>query len=99
MHNTVDGTNGEQEMHFTDAGLARIKTPEFLLTLQQLPQNLEAIMFLAIAACSDEDGTLIHSEYELFHFIRSHRDQLTGLMMEAQDSIIAIQNSLFTPES
>jgi len=86
-------------MHFTDAGLARIKTLEFLLTLQQLPQNLEAIMFLAIAACSDERGTLIHSEYELFDFIRSHREQLAGLMMVAQDSVIAMQNALFTPES
>jgi hypothetical protein len=87
-------------MNFTTVGLARIKTPEFLLTLQQLPQSHEAIVLLAIAACSDEDGTLIvSSEDEPFHFIRSHRGQLADLMMEAQDSVIAIQNALCTPES
>jgi hypothetical protein len=100
MTTQVEGTNGEQEMTFTDAGLARIMTPEFLLTLQQLPQDQEAILFLALAACSDEDGTLmLSSEDEPFYFIRSHRKRLADLMVEATDSVIAIQNALFALES
>jgi hypothetical protein len=92
--------DGEQEMNFTDAGLARIKTPEFLLTLQQLPQNEEAIIFLAISACSNTDGTLIvSSEEEAFHFIRAHREQLANLMMEAQDAVIAMQNGMYSQNS
>jgi hypothetical protein len=87
-------------MNFTSTGLARIKTPEFLLRLQQLPHVHEAIIFLAIAACSDEEGTLVvSSEDEPFHFIRSHREQLADLMMEAQSTIIATQTALSMPES
>jgi hypothetical protein len=87
-------------VHFTDAGLARIKTQEFLLTLQQLPPDHTAIVFLAMAACSDEDGTLmVASEDEPFNFVRSHREKLADLMIEAQDSIIALQNAMYSQNS
>jgi hypothetical protein len=83
-------------MHITAAGLARIKTLEFLLMMQQLPQDYAAIAFLAVGVCSDEDGTLtISAADELGDFIRSHRDQLIDLMMEVQDDVLALPNSMW----
>ena len=67
-------------MNFTASGLALVKTPEFLLRLQLLPQNHEAFFFLAIAACSEEDGTLVlWSEDEPVDFIETLPEAVNGL--------------------
>jgi hypothetical protein len=80
-------------MNFTTAGLVRVRTRGFLQDLQQLPQNYVAIVFLAIAACSDDDGELVFlSDDEVLDFIHTHRQQLADMMMDAQAAIIALQN-------
>ena len=87
-------------MNFTAAGRERIKTREFLLMIQQLNDSHEALIFLSIAACSDENGTLVvSSEDEPFYFVRSHREQLADLMMDVQAEVIAMQNASCNIES
>jgi hypothetical protein len=84
-------------MNFTIVGLARIKSREFLQTLQTLPQNHVAIVFLAATACSHENGFIL-SERILRPFIRAHKKQLVDLMIEAQAAIIAMQHGDSTQE-
>jgi hypothetical protein len=79
-------------MNFTAAGFARVRTPEFLQTLQQLPDAQTAILYLAIAACADQDGNLMFSDNEQLDFTNSHWKQLVDLLMEAKTAIIAMQN-------
>ena len=85
-------------MNFTAVGLARIKTLEFLQTLQQLPEYHAALVLVAIAACSDEQGHLVCSHEDDVHdFIIAHREQFVGLMMEAQRAIIVMHNGSSYP--
>ena len=82
-------------MNFTTVGLARIKTPEFLQILQQLPDYHTALVLVSIAACSDEQGHLVFSHEDDVHdFIIAHREQFVGIMMEAQSVIVAMHNAL-----
>jgi hypothetical protein len=78
-------------MNFTAAGLARIKTPEFLLQIQQLPELYMRMIFLVIGACSDKDGNLVTpSGDEARSFYRSHYEQLARLMVEVDLDVIAM---------
>ena len=87
-------------MTFTAFGLARIKTPEFLQALQQLPQGDEAFLFLVMTACADEHGEVVLSSYDdFFDFVDTHHKQLVDMMMQAQSAIIAMQRWMFTQSS
>lgn len=85
-------------MNFTAAGLAQIKTPEFLRVLQQIPDFHTALVLVAIAACSDGKRCLVCSdEYEIRDFINSHWNQFLDLMTSAQSAIIARHSSRLDP--
>jgi hypothetical protein len=83
--------------NITIAGLARIKTREFLLMMQQLPQHSwDAILFLAMALCTDENGVFpIPEKDELRDFLGSHQEQLLELMSEVEDDVLALPNSMW----
>jgi len=79
-------------VNFTAAGLARIKTPDFLHFLEQVPQDYGWLICVVIEACSDEQGWLVCSdEGEIHDFITTHRKQLVDIMREVQSAFFALQ--------
>jgi hypothetical protein len=81
-------------MNFTAAGLARIKTPDFLHRLEQVPQDYGWLISVVIEACSDDQGCLVHSdEGEIHDFITTHREQFADIMMEVQTAFFALQTA------